>query len=192
MLLRPKENCSSKLDRLANGDNSKNVVESEGIRLVHLGTSLTVIQEAACSPWSKQKVCWLSGITCLTRGSGWARHTSGAYSSCPLCSFKTRPLKLYREIHRGANKPGKNPWELNVALQLGLHQTSISTKGARRLLSCLSLRCPSVSSPQHSANKFGSKMEKKNNESDMVQKRGIIKHTLSLRGLPDDSPIYAE
>ena len=90
------------------------------------------------------------------------------------------------------NIPGRNPCELNVGLQLGLHQTSISTSGARRLLSSLSLPCPSVSTLQRSANKFGPEMEKKINESDMAEKRGIIKDTLRLRGLPEDSPICAE
>ena len=108
---------------------------------------------------------------------------------CNTCEYKSAKKWLYTEIKQ--NKPGRNPSELNVGLQLGLHNTSISTVGARRLLSSMSLPCPASSAMQKSANRFGPKMEMVN-ESDMAVKRKVVMDTVEMRGLPKDSPIYAE
>ena len=90
---------------------------------------------------------------------------------CTICEFKSKKYKLYNEVQQ--KKPERNPSEINVGLQLALHNTSISTAGARRLLSCLSLPSPSASGMQKAANRFGPDMRKEN-ERDMSAKRNVV------------------
>jgi hypothetical protein len=96
---------------------------------------------------------------------------------------------LYKNIHQ--NKPGRPPVELNVNLQLALHNLCISLAGAQRFLACLGLPSPAACTLQKSANKFGPKMEEEN-ERYMSEKREMVKDILELRGMPRDTPIHAE
>ena len=96
MLLRPLKNCTSKLDRLAQGDQSKNV-GSEGNRIVHLETSLIAIQEAVKAHLESSKMCdgFLVSLASLEVQVGLGTQV---VLTCPLCGFKSKLYKLYREI----------------------------------------------------------------------------------------------
>ena len=162
--------------------------EVDGYRLMHLGTVTRVIQEASLAHYTAQPTC--SGILValadceVKRGAG-VEEVFG----CPLCHFKSERKALYRELPQ--QKPGRNPCELNVALQLALHNTCLSTAGAQRFLSCLTSTSPTAANLQKAANKVGPILEEEN-ERDMTAKRQIVKDTLQARGMPRDTPIHAE
>ena len=189
MFLRPKKHCGGQLDSLAHGDTAGVHVESTGNRIVDLPTMVRAYHSAMMAHQEFKKSCVGLLISLSTLEVKVGLGTKVVFG-CTLCNFRSELLPLYRAVNQ-CNKPGRDPCELNIALQLGLHQTSISTSAVRRLFSSLSLPCPSVTTLQSSANSFGPKMERIN-ESDMAEKRGIIKDTLKLRGLPEDSPICAE
>ena len=189
MFLRPKKHCGGQLDSLSHGDTAGVHVESTGNRIVDLPTMVRAYHSAMMAHQEFKKSCFGLLISLSTLEVRVGLGTKVVFG-CTLCNFRSELLPLYRAVSQ-CNKPGKDPCDLNVALQLGLHQTSISTSAVRRLFSSLSLPCPSVSTLQRSANSFGPKMERIN-ETDMAKKRGIIKETLKLRGLPEDSPIWAE
>ncbi|PIK40308.1 hypothetical protein BSL78_22850 [Apostichopus japonicus] len=165
------------------------VAESTGNRVVNLQVKVRAYHSAMMAHREASNGCagLLISVSDMEEFVGLG---SKVVFGCTLCNYRSELLPLYKVLNQ-SNKPGRNPSELNIALQLGLHQTSISSTAARRLLSSISLPSPAVSTLQKSANQFGPVM-KEINENDMAEKRGIIKETLQLRGLSRDSPIFAE
>lgn len=194
MLLRPKKERQGYLDELPPhsatvGRTVSGHLEVEDYRLVHMPTLARAFHAAAKGHSSFSEGCdgMLVALSEFEekRGVG----VSEAFG-CTHCAFIGKLSPLYREIEQ-SDRPGRNPAEINVGLQLALHSTSLSTTGARRFLSCLTVPGPAVSGLQKAANAFGPKMEGEN-ERDMQDKRAVVKDTLELRGMDRDTPIHAE
>ena len=191
MLLRPHRQKSGVLGQLNYSERGHPHCPEEvsGYRLVHLGTIVRELQEAVKAHRNNSNDC--DGLLIplakyeVKRGTG-VEEVFG----CRKCNFKSQQRPLFQEIVQN-HKPGRNPCESNVALQLACHNTSLSTTGARKFLSCMNLPAPSASGMQKAANLFGPKMELEN-ERDMASKRQLVKETLKLRGFDAETPIHAE
>ena len=109
--------------------------------------------------------------------------------SCKLCGFVTTPQKLYRDLP--SEGPGRKRAVLNMALQVGLYQTSISGTAIRRVLSALSTPAPAMSNLQHNSNECGHAMLQAN-QTDMQEKRKKVKDVLEYRGMERNKPITIE
>ena len=189
MLLRPHRQKSGVLGQNFENGHPHCPEEVSGYRLVHLGTVARELQAAVKAHRNKSNDC--DGLLIplseyeVKRGTG-VEEVFG----CRKCSFKSQRKPLFQDVVQ-KHKPGRNPCESNVALQLACHNTSLSTTGARRFLACMALPAPSASGMQKAANSFGPKMELEN-ERDMAEKRRLVKETLNLRGFDKETPIHAE
>ena len=71
-------------------------------------------------------------------------------------------------------KPGAKTVGLNIGVQVGLSNTSISNSGLNALLLPMNIPSPSFSSMQNSANKVGDRIEAENRE-DLEKIRSFVK-----------------
>ena len=108
---------------------------------------------------------------------------------CSLCGFLSTRVKLYKEIP--SNRPGRRHAVPNMALQVGLHQTSVAGSAVRRMLTAMSTPSPSMKSLQSTTNICGEIMFD-SNQRDMQEKRKKVKDVQEYRGLDRDSPIAVE
>ena len=108
---------------------------------------------------------------------------------CKQCAFKTSRTKLYSEVaHPGRGRRAAVP---NMALQVGLHNTTMAAAATQRLLAALGTTVPSASGLQKAANKCGTIIQNVN-ISDMAEKRQLVKDIHFMQGFDRDSPIPIE
>ena len=193
MLLRPNEERKGHIDGLApqlalGSKINSGHLEVEGYRLVHMPTLVRAYHDAVMAHQHFDRTCNGILVALSEYEVKWGLGVSAVFG-CTSCEFAGGLTPLFAEIKQ--HKPGRNPADVNVGFQLALHNTTISSTGARRFLSCLSLHGPSSSGLQKSANNFGPKMETEN-ERDMADKRREVQDVLELRGAPRDTPIHAE
>ena len=194
MLLRPKEEHTGYLDDLVPHSTTVSKTRSghlevEGYRVVHMATLARAYHAAAIAHTNFCKTCNGMLMALSEYEVKWGVGVSEVFG-CTLCDFVGELTLLFQEIKQ-ANKPGRNPADVNIGPQLALHNTSPSSAGARRFLSCLTVPGPASSGLQKAANVFGPKMEREN-ERDMAEKRNIVMNTQELRGLARNTPIHAE
>ena len=194
MLLRPNEEHTGYLDDLAPhsatlGETSSGHREVEGYRLLHMPTLARAYHAAVTAHKDFREGCDGVLVALSDYEVRWGVGVNEVFG-CTQCDFVGELSPLYQEIEQ-PTKPGRNPADVDVGLQLALHSTSLSSAGARRFLSCLTVPSPSSSGLQKAANAFGPVMEREN-ERDMAEKRNVVKDTLEVRGLARDSPIHAE
>lgn len=108
---------------------------------------------------------------------------------CINCEFQSTAQKFYKEILRSG--PGRRTAVPNMALQVGLYQSSIANTAATRVLTAMSIPAGSMSSLQSMANKCG-KVMTASNEVDMAAKRMKVKDILEYRGMDRETPINVE
>ena len=108
---------------------------------------------------------------------------------CQNCDFQSTAQKLYKETTQ--NGKGRRRAVPNMALQVGLYQSSIGNAAATRILTSMSIPVAAGSSLQDTANKCGEIMAA-SNEEDMAQKRNKVKDILEYKGLERDTPIDIE
>ena len=191
MLLRPLTEdrglLYNQVPRLSPSERRK-ISEVEGYRLLHMPTTARVFHalyrdhhvfKPKCAgllvPLSDYEAKWGAGV----------REVFG----CATCGFKSNMFAMFNSVNSSLR--GRKSSEINVGLQLACHNTTLSSTGVRKFLSCLSVPSPASSALQKSANSFGPKMEYEN-ERDMALKRKQLQRVLKLRGMAEDSPICAE
>ena len=114
-----KEHCGGHLASLAHRDTAGVHVESTGNRIVYLPTMVRAYHSAMMAHQELKKSCVGLLISLSTLEVKVGLGTKVVFG-CTLCNFRSELLPLYRAVNQ-CNKPGRDPCDLNVALQL--HQT---------------------------------------------------------------------
>ena len=108
---------------------------------------------------------------------------------CKSCKFMTTPQKLFREVP--SDRPGRKQAVPNMALQVGLYQTSVCGTAIQRILTALSTPSPVMSSLQQTSNQCGEAMVQAN-QIDMQEKRRKVQDVIEYRGMERNTPITVE
>ena len=191
MLLRPKVHETTPLDELQHqGDPEDCKLQGtrETYRFVNLDAAVNLGMQAAIGHQQANPKCdgqpEIVHSAEVRRGLGVSEKLA-----CQKCGFQTGQTKLYGEIpHTGKGRRIATP---NMALQVGLYNTSIATAGARRLLSAMDTTVPSKSGLQNLSTKCGEIITNEN-ERDMGEKRGITKGIHELQGHERESAVAVE
>jgi hypothetical protein len=105
---------------------------------------------------------------------------------CSKCNWKSGLFNLYKEVETQSRGP--KAAAPNMALQVGLQDTTTGNTKARAIIAAINTPPPSRSSMQRMSNKVGAIICDMN-EKDMKEKRNETKQINVLRGLSKDSPI---
>ena len=98
---------------------------------------------------------------------------------CATCNFTSPEFKLYKEVP--TNRPGPNPAAPNLGLGIGLQDTPLGNRGARRLIGNMDLPPPARSSMQRTSNN-DAKVVTELNQRDMSDKVELLKDINQKRG----------
>ena len=105
---------------------------------------------------------------------------------CVNCEYHSRMYKLYSEIETG--HCGQRAATTNVALHIGLQDTTTATTKFRHILTAMHTPPPSHTGLQRTANKVAA-LTAQATMDDLRMRRQRSKETNTLRGLPEDAPI---
>lgn len=162
--------------------------ELESYRIVHLQKTADLWNDAFFQHTQFSSQCPGKLMWDMKSSKQWGLGWQGAIA-CNTCKYKSTCQKLYNEVING--KAGRNHADVNLALQVGLSHTSISTTATRIILAALNMPAPSASGMQRNANTVGNVIVQ-TNQSDMIRIRSQLKDQNVLRGLEHDSPINVE
>lgn len=129
---------------------------------------------SCCAPYFevhkevKRGLCWSQSLKCVN------------------CSYVSKMHKLYEEIP--SNKRGPKVAAPNMALAVGLQETTIGNTKAQFLIASTNIPVPCRSGMQKLSNKAGEAVVNMTME-DLRQRRETMKETNRLRGLPETAPV---
>ncbi|RLJ22838.1 hypothetical protein DJ030_00120 [bacterium endosymbiont of Escarpia laminata] len=105
---------------------------------------------------------------------------------CTNCDYHSRMYKLYTEVSTG--RSGQRAATTNVALHVGLQDSTIGTTKIRHILAAMDTPPPSRTGLERTANKVATVTAQATMD-DLHRRRQKTKETNTLRGLPEDAPI---
>ena len=106
--------------------------------------------------------------------------------SCTACHYKSRMYKLYSEVNTGSR--GQKPCAPNVAIHVGLQDTTMGNTKLRHILTTTNTPPPSRSGMQRKSNRVAT-ITSQSTTDDLQQKREKTREINVLRGLPANVPI---
>ena len=102
---------------------------------------------------------------------------------CNHCDYTSRMFVLYNEVDTG--KCGRKSADINMMVQIGMTQTSISATSFNKILLSAGLDAPSVPGLQKSANKINPIIENANQQ-DMKSRRKLIRKINLYKNQPEN------
>ena len=105
---------------------------------------------------------------------------------CTACHYKSRMYKLYSEVNTASH--GQKPCAPNVAIHVGLQDTTMGNTKLRHILATANTPPPCRSGMQRKSNRVAT-ITSQSTTDDLQQKREKTREINVLRGLPANAPI---
>ena len=156
---------------------------SSEMRLLNVGKNAQMWNECY-TEHAEQKMCTLPHFQVYREqqvGLCWKESLK-----CVNCEYHSRMYKLYSEIETG--RCGQRAATMNVALHIGLQDSTTATTKFRHILTAMDTPPPSHTGLQRTANKVAA-LTAQATMDDLRMRRQRSKETNTLRGLPEDAPI---
>ena len=183
-ILRPQlDQCPDLTDIYLQADEQADTHAVSKMRLLSVDKSAAMWNDCFKEHASREDTCILPHFEVHEKKFGLCWQQS---LSCTACHYKSRMYKLYSEVNTGSR--GQKPCAPNVAIHVGLQDTTMGNTKLRHILTTTNTPPPSRSGMQRKSNRVAT-ITSQSTTDDLQQKREKTREINVLRGLPANVPI---
>ena len=183
-ILRPQlDQCPDLTDIYLQADEQADTHAVSKMRLLSVDKSAAMWNDCFKEHASRKDTCILPHFEVHEKKFGLCWQQS---LSCTACHYKSRMYKLYSEVNTGSR--GQKPCAPNVAIHVGLQDTTMGNTKLRHILTTTNTPPPSRSGMQKKSNRVAT-ITSQSTTDDLQQKTEKTREINVLRGLPANVPI---